>query len=54
MYSPAVGKSIGRGWVEIKYASEGEELELEHEGKRTKMKLARKKWYGPEDKLVRG
>jgi len=52
VYSPAVGKSIGRGWVEIKYASEGEELE--HEDKRTKRKLARKKWYGPEDKLVRG
>ncbi len=31
-----------------------QELELEHIGKRTKMKLARKRWYGPEDKLVRG
>ena len=53
-YSPAVGKSLGRGWVEIEYAKEGEELELEHEGKRTKVKLARPRWYDPENKIVRG
>ena len=53
-YSPAIRKSLGRGWVEIKYAREGEELELEHEGKKTKIKLASKKWYDPADKLVRG
>jgi len=54
VYSPAVEKSIGRGWVEIKYANEGEELELEHENKRTKIKLARPRWYDPENKIVRG
>ena len=54
VYGPTVEKSLGRGWVEIQYASEGEELELQHEGKRTRIKLARKKWYDPEDKLVRG
>ena len=54
VYGPAMGKSLGRGWVEIKYASEGEELELEHEGKMTKIKLARPRWYDPENKIVRG
>jgi len=54
VYGPAVRKSIGRGWVEIKYANEGEELELEHEGKRTKIKLVRPRWYDPENKIVKG
>ena len=53
VYGPAIGKSLGRGWVEIEYANEGEELELEHEGKRTKVKLARPRWYDPENKIVR-
>ena len=53
VYSPAIEKSLGRGWVEIKYASEREELELEHEGKRTKIKLARPRWYDPDNKIVK-
>jgi len=28
--------------------------ELEHEGKRTKVKLVRPRWYDPENKIVRG
>jgi aminomethyltransferase len=54
IYGPAIGKSIGRGWVDIKYANEGEELELEHEGKKTKIKLAKYRWYDPENRKVRG
>jgi len=54
VYGPAIGKSLGRGGVEIRYANEGEELELEHEGKRTKVKMARPRWYDPENKIVRG
>ena len=54
VYGPTIGKSLGRGWVETKYANEGEELELEHEGKRTKITLARPRWYDPENKIVRG
>ena len=54
VYGPTVGKSLGRGWVEIKYANEGDELELEHEGKRATIRLARPRWYDPENKIVRG
>jgi len=54
VYGPAVGKSIGFGWVEIEYAREGEELEIEHEGKRVKIKLVRGRWYDPENKKMRG
>jgi len=54
VYSPTIGKSLARGWVDTEYASEGEELELEHEGKKTKVKLARPRWYDPENKIVRG
>ncbi len=54
VYGPAIGKSLGRGWVKIEYANEGEELELEQEGKRTKVKLALSRWYDPENKIVRG
>lgn len=53
-YGFAIKKSIGLGWVEIKYAKEGEELELEHENKRTKVKLARRQWYDPENRKVKG
>jgi aminomethyltransferase len=53
-YGPTIGRSIGRGWVEINYANEGEELEIEHENKKTKIKLARYRWYDPEGKRVRG
>ena len=53
-YGLTIGKSLSRGWVESKYANEGEELELEHEGKMTKIKLASPKWYDPENKIVRG
>lgn len=53
-YGPTIGKSLGRGWVDIQYANVGEELEIEHEGKRTKIKMARPRWYDPENKIVRG
>jgi len=53
-YSPTLGKSLGWGWVEIQYANMGEELEIEHESKRTKIKMARNRWYDPEGKKVRG
>lgn len=53
VYSPTFKKSLGRGWVEIQYANVGEELEVEHENKRTKIKLARKTWYDPEGKKLR-
>ncbi len=52
-YSPTLDKSLGWGWVEIQYANVGEELEIEHDNKRTKIRLARKRWYDPEDKKVR-
>jgi aminomethyltransferase len=53
-YGFAIKKSVGLGWVEIEHAKEGEELELEHENKRTKVKLARRQWYDPENKKVKG
>lgn len=53
VYSPMMEKSIGWGRVEIQYANVGEELELEHENKRTPTKMARKAWYDPEGKKVR-
>lgn len=53
-YGPAVGKSIGFGWVEIEYAKEEEELEIEHEGKRVKIEVVRGRWYDPENKKMRG
>ncbi|TET25587.1 MAG: aminomethyl transferase family protein [Dehalococcoidia bacterium] len=52
-YGLSIQKSVGRGWVGIQYANKGEELELEHEGKRTKIKLAGYKWYDPEDKRIK-
>jgi aminomethyltransferase len=53
-YSPTLGKSIGWGWVEARYARTGEELEIEHEGKRVKITMAPKQWYDPQGKKVRG
>jgi len=53
-YSYTIGKSIGRGWVEIGHAKEWGELEVEHEKKRTKIKLVRSKWYDPENRIIRG
>ena len=53
-YSPNFGKSIGRGWIGIEFANVGEEFEIEHENKRTKIKVAPKKWYDPEDKRIKG
>lgn len=53
-YGPTIGKSLGWGWVEVRYANVGEELEIEHENKRTKIKMARNRWYDPEGKKVRG
>jgi aminomethyltransferase len=53
-YGPTIGKNLGRGWVEIQYANTGEEMEIEHENKRTNVSLARYRWYDPENKKVRG
>ena len=53
VYSFAAGKSLGNGWVIPEYASDGEELDLEHEGKLTKVKVTRRRWYDPEGKKVR-
>jgi len=53
-YGFTIGKSIGRGWVEIGYAKESEELELEHENKKTKVKLVQYRWYDPENKKLKG
>ena len=54
-YGIAVGKSIGRGRVNIEYANAGEELEVEQEGKRTKVTVAKNyRWYDPENKIVQG
>jgi aminomethyltransferase len=53
-YSPTLGKSIGWGWVEAQYANAGEELEIDHEGKRVKITMSPKRWYDPEGKKVRG
>lgn len=52
VYGYTVKKSIGRGWVEINYAREGEELELEHENNRVKIKMSRGRWYDPENRKV--
>jgi len=54
VYSFTIGKSLGQAWVEIEYANEGEELELEHDDRRTKIKLTQRKWYDPEGKIVKG
>lgn len=52
-YGPSIGKSLGWGWVEVQYANEGDELELEHENNKTKIKMAPKRWYDPEGKRIR-
>lgn len=54
VYGPAVGKSIARGWIDSKYANEGEALELEHEGKRIEAKVTQFKWYDPQNKIISG
>jgi len=54
VYSFLMGKSLAQAWLETKYANEGEELELEHEGKRTKVKLTKGRLYDPEGTKVRG
>jgi aminomethyltransferase len=54
VYGPTIGKNIGRGWVKSEYAQIGEELELEHEGQKLKIKLADHRWYDPENKIIRG
>ena len=54
-YGIAVGKSIGRAWVKIEYANAGEELEVEHEGKPTKINVAKNyRWFDPENKILKG
>lgn len=54
-YGIAIGKSIGRARVDIEYTNAGDELEVEHEGKRTKVRVAKNyRWYDPENKIVKG
>jgi aminomethyltransferase len=49
-----IGKSIGRGWVDIEYAREGEDLEIKQYTKRVKVKVSlNKDWYDPKNKKVR-
>jgi aminomethyltransferase len=52
----SVGKHfLGRAWVNNEVANEGEELEVENEGKRTKVKVTlQKDWYDPNNKKVKG
>jgi len=53
-YGITVGKSIGRARVNIEYANTGEELEVEHKGKRTKVTVAKNyRWYDPENKRLK-
>ncbi|MFH0727301.1 MAG: aminomethyltransferase family protein [Pseudomonadota bacterium] len=53
-YGNTVGKNIGRGWVNIAYADAGEELEVEHANKRTKVIVSKSyRWYDPENKLLK-
>jgi aminomethyltransferase len=51
----SVGKSfLGRAWVNIDLANEGEEIEIENEGKRTTVKVTlQKDWYDPGNKKVK-
>jgi aminomethyltransferase len=54
-YGIAVGKSIGRAKANIENADAGEVLEVEHEGKRTKVTVAKNyRWYDPENKIIQG
>ena len=54
-YGITLGKSLGRAMVNIEHTSAGEELELEHDGKRTKVTVAKSyRWYDPENKIVKG
>lgn len=53
VYSFAVGKSLGNAWVETKFANEGEEMELEHEGKLAKVKVTKRRWYDTGARKVR-
>ncbi|MHC4744113.1 MAG: aminomethyltransferase family protein [Planctomycetota bacterium] len=53
-YGFTVDKSIGRGFVDVEYANEGEELEFIQYGKRRKVSVTlQKDWYDPEHKKVR-
>jgi aminomethyltransferase len=54
-YGLTLGKSLGRAMVNIDHTGAGEELDLEHDGKRTKLTVAKSyRWYDPEDKIVKG
>jgi aminomethyltransferase len=52
---PTVNKaSIGRAWVDIEYANEGEELELEQGSTRATIRVSpQRDWYDPENKKTR-
>lgn len=51
----SINKScIGRGWVDIEYAKEDSELEIEHEGTVAKIRVSLKRdWYDPKNIKVR-
>lgn len=53
-YGFTIDKSIGRGFVDVEYAKEDEELEFIQYGKRRKVIVTlQKDWYDPDNKKVR-
>lgn len=52
-YGYTVVKSIGLAWVDARYSAEGGSLDLEHENKRTGVKLVRRQWYDPANVRVK-
>jgi len=54
-YSIILGKSLVRARVNIEYTSAGEKLDLEQNGRRTNVIVAKSyRWYDPENKIVKG
>lgn len=52
-YGYTVKKSIGLAWIEMEYAKEGMELDLEHENRRIRVKLVPRQWYDPANERVK-
>jgi glycine cleavage system aminomethyltransferase T len=53
VYGFIVGKSLGNARVEPQYAKAGQELELEHQGKRTTVVVTSRRLYDPEGKKLK-
>jgi len=51
----SVGKHfLGRAWVNIDLAVEGQEIEIENDGRRTTVEVTfQKDWYDPENKIIK-